>query len=264
MIWNKNKIKKVEKYYNELTKSYISSGYGDIIQAHRPPDPVLLLQYLSKNARIKNGMKILDAGCGICGPAIFFAKNFDIHITSITNSLEQVKVAKSKIENELLNDKIEVLLADYHKLYKLFAKESFDLVIMLESYGHAVNKFQVLSGVDYVLRKEGNLYIKDYFQKEITGSKERRKGMIKAIKNMNKCYCYNLPDINQTLKILRNLNLELQYVKKNELQVETQNFVRTFEAENNIDLFDGGFHYLFLEPLELYFRKPTDIDELIL
>ena len=256
----KSKIQKVEKYYDEHTHKYIESGYGDVIQAHRPSDLNELLSYISKNAGIKDGMRILDAGCGICGPSIFFAKHFNVKITAITNSIEQVKMARQKITEQSLSDKIEVFHYDYHKIETLFEKESFDLVIMLESFGHAINKKQLLKGVAKILRKEGHVYIKDYFQKEITGSSERKKGMKKGIRNMNKYYVYNLPDLNETIKILRRYNLNLQFVKRNELPIDDQHYVTTFEKNNNIDIFENEHHYLFLEPLELYFKKPADID----
>jgi len=261
---NTNKKKTVERYYDQWTRCYLENGYGDIIQAHRPKDVNELLQYISQSAGMKNGMKILDAGCGICGPSVFFARHFDVHITAITNSSEQVKLSNENIKRNSLNNKIEVFKADYHELGRYFEKESFDLIIMLESFGHAVSQKEVLAGTEQVLKKEGCLYIKDYFAKEITGSRERKAGMKKAMKNMNKVYAYNLPDLNSTIQTLRKLNMNLQFVKKTDVPLYNVDSVVAFEKQHNIDIFDGGFHYLFLEPLELYFRKPTEIDELIL
>jgi len=257
------KLDAVAKYYNKSTQQYIDSGYGDVIQAHRPPDVNELLQQICINAGIKDGMTILDAGCGICGPAIYIAKHFNVSIKSVTNSSEQVKIAKEKVTTADIKGKIEVILHDFHNLNSLFAAESFDLVIMLESFGHAIDKARVLNGASTVLKKEGHLYIKDYFSKEITGSRERKQGLKKAIKNMNKYYCYNLANLENTIKYLRQQDMEIQYIKNNPLPVEDQSFVRDFEKNNNIDLFEGGFHYLFLEPLELFFKKPSEVDSVI-
>jgi len=257
------KLKKVADYYNKMTSLYIESGYGDVIQAHRPADVNELLRHIVQNAELANGLKILDAGCGIGGPAIYIAKHFDVHISAITNSQEQLKLALKKVEEAGLQAKINVIYGDFHKLDKLFAAESFDRVLMLESFGHAVCKKMLLKGVHHVLKNEGFIYIKDYFQKEINGTPQRRKGMRKAIQNMNRHYAYNLADLNKTIKILRELNFDLKYIKKNELTVDTQTHVQTFEHINNIDLFEGGFHYLFLDALELYFKKPGNIDGLI-
>lgn len=261
---NNNRRKKaVEKYYDEWTHRYISSGYGDIIQAHRPTDVNELMHYICSSAGVRDGMKILDAGCGICGPAVFIAKNFDVTITAVTNSNEQVRLSVDNIERNSLGDKIRILKADYHHLDEYFEKEQFDMVIMLESFGHAVNQKEVLSGVDHVLKKEGWLYIKDYFMKEITGTKERRAGLKKAIKNMNRIYAYNLPDLNQTIKTLRKLDLNLHTIKKTNVPLNNAQSVIAFEKQFNIDIFEGGFHYLFLEPLELLFKKPEQLDMIL-
>ena len=256
---HKNKTK-VEKYYDEWTEHYLQSGYGQIIQAHRPKDVLELLNHIAENAHLKNGMNILDAGCGICGPAVYFARQFDVHITAITNSSEQVKISNENINRNSLGNKIEVIKADYHELGRYFEKERFDLVIMLESFGHALNPALVLSGINNILKKEGHLYIKDYFAKEITGDAVRKRAMKRIIANMNKAYSYNLPDLNRTLKILRNLDLELQYIVRNKIPLANDDSVLSFEKTHGIDIFEGGFHYQILEPLELYFKKPADID----
>jgi ubiquinone/menaquinone biosynthesis C-methylase UbiE len=250
----------VRDYYDKWTKHYLDSGYGNIIQAHRPADVIVLLNHIAENAGMKNGMKILDAGCGICGPAVFFAKQFNISITALTISKIQAGVACEYVAKNGLSDKVEVLTGDYHQLGDIFPEESFDLVIMLESFGHAFNPKKVLAGVNRVLKKEGHLYIKDYFAKEITGDAVRKKAMKRIIANMNNTYSYNLPDLNRTVKILRELDLELQYIFRNKIPLANDDSVLSFEKTHGIDIFEEGFHYQILEPLELYFKKLADID----
>lgn len=251
---------KVSQYYDHWTQHYLQSGYGNIIQAHRPADANQLLKHIAIQAGITQGMKILDAGCGICGPAVYFAKQFDISITALTISKVQTEIARKYVADNGLSDKIEVVAGDYHQLAKLFPEESFDLVIMLESFGHSNNPAKVFTGIEYVLKKEGHLYIKDYFAKEITGNAIRKKAMKRIIANMNRVYAYNLPDFNTTIKTLRNLDLELQYIVRNKIPLANDDSVLDFEKQHGIDIFEGGFHYQILEPLELYFKKLADID----
>lgn len=253
-------VNKTKKYYDKWTIHYLNSGYGNIIQAHRPTNVEELLDYIAAKSDMKSGMKILDAGCGVCGPAIYFAKKFDVQITAITVSEKQVEIAQRLIKEENLNDKVEVLLADYHNLKTLFKKESFDLVIMLESYGHNQSPKEVFEGIEFVLKKEGHVYIKDYFKKPLTGSKERKKAMKRIIKNMNDVYSYNLPTLEKTIQLIRETDLELEYITRNQLPLQNDDSVLSFEEIHGIDLFEGGFHYQILEPLELYFKKLADID----
>lgn len=254
------KTQKVKDYYNKWTKKYLDSGYGNIIQAHRPADVEKLLDYIAEKSGIKNGIKILDAGCGVCGPAIYFAQKFDVNITAITISEKQVEISKKNIEEAGLYNKIEVKLADFHKLSEYFEKESFDLIIMLESYGHSTCPAKVFEGIEFTLKKEGHVYVKDYFKKQITGSYKRRKAMKRVINNMNKIYAYNLPSLENTIKRIRKTDLELEYITRNQLPLQNEDSVLSFEKIHGIDLFEGGFHYQILEPLELYFKKLSDID----
>ncbi len=259
----KKKIQAVSRYYDEWTQHYLSTGYGNVIQAHRPPETELLLQHIAKQSGIIDGMKILDAGCGVCGPAAYFADLFDVDITAVTNSKVQFDLALQGLKQHNCKGTVDVQLADFHQLNRYYKPETFDLVIMLESFGHAVDKTAVLKGASQVMKKNAHLYIKDYFAKEITGTAERRKGMKRAIANMNKHYCYQLAMLSDTLKQLRRLDLEMIFVMQNPLPIGNQDFVKEFEEQHGIDLFEGGFHYLFLEPLELLFRKPDNVDRII-
>jgi len=253
--------KKTESYYDAWTKRYMASGYGDIIQAHRPANVHDLLDYTAEQAGIKDGMTILDAGCGVCGPAIYFAEKYDITIHALSISGEQIRIAKERISKAGPENKIIPQKGDFHELDKLYPAEHFDLILLLESYGHASNHKKLIHSAEKVLKTNGKIYIKDYFKKEITGSKTRMKAVKKAIKRMNKYYAYNLPDLNNTLTYLRQTDLSLQYIQRHQLPLDNEKSVGQFETEYGIDLYDGGFHYIFLEPLELLFQKPASRDE---
>lgn len=256
-------LTKVEKYYDKWTIHYLDSGYSNVIQAHRPTNIEDLHKYTAKSAGIKDGMKILDVGCGVCGPAVYFAQHYDVKIDALTISEEQIKYSEKFIAEKNLNNKIKLIKGDFHFMDTYFEKETFDLIIMLESYGHAKHHKKLIQSAEKVLKKKGRIYIKDYFQKELTGSKQRKKGMKRAIKNMNKTYAYNLPDLNNTIKYLRANDMTLIQVNRHQLPLDNEKSVQQFEEKFNIDLFEGGFHYRFLDAMELLFRKPTDPDEII-
>lgn len=258
---NRHKSKQTQNYYNEWTKHYLQSGYGDVIQAHRPADVKQLLDYIIAQSGMKSGMKILDAGCGVCGPAIYFAQQLDIEIDAISISDEQIRIAKDKIQQNRLEKLIHTHVSDYHNMDKHFQAESFDLIIFLESFGHSTTPNKVLNAAVSLLKPGGKLYIKDYFQKEITGNKTRKTAIRRIIKNMNTAYAYNLPDLNHTIQTLRQSDMELIRINRNELPLDNDKSVLEFEKEHGIDLFEGGFHYRFLDALELLFSKPHDVDE---
>jgi ubiquinone/menaquinone biosynthesis C-methylase UbiE len=251
---------KVEKYYDKWTIHYLNSGYGNVIQAHRPTNVEDLHEYTAKNAGMKDGMKILDVGCGVCGPTIYFAENFDVQLTGFAISEEHIRYSKKSIAEKNLHEKIKLVKGEFHNLHKYFENEEFDLIIMLEAYGHAANQNKLLRSAEKILKKNGHIYIKEYFQKEITGSWERKRKMKRAIRNMNRIYAYNLPDLTKTIQSFRKLNMELVEVNRHRLPLDNEKSVGEFEETHGIDLFEGGFHYQILEPLELYFKKLSDID----
>src|SRR6187402_2801044 len=58
----------VAAFYNQNTDKFLEV-YGEVIQAFRTKDVSIYLDYTIENAELKDGQKILDAGCGVGGPA---------------------------------------------------------------------------------------------------------------------------------------------------------------------------------------------------
>src|SRR5580700_7041298 len=75
-------VSEVKQYYEDWTQRYIES-FGDTFQSRRLNDLPKLTDYLIESAGIKSGMKIVDAGCGICGPAIMLCQKIDIKIDAV-------------------------------------------------------------------------------------------------------------------------------------------------------------------------------------
>ena len=57
-----NNAAQVATFYNETTNKFLEV-YGEIIQAFRTNDISVYLDYTIQNAELKDGQKILDAGC---------------------------------------------------------------------------------------------------------------------------------------------------------------------------------------------------------
>lgn len=81
-IFNFKKQRKVEytaahvgDFYNTNHDAFIKV-YGEVIQAFRTNNLATILQYQAEQIGIKSEHRVLDAGCGICGPARYFAKKY--------------------------------------------------------------------------------------------------------------------------------------------------------------------------------------------
>lgn len=227
----------VGRYYDEWTDRY-QDVYGDVIQAYRPADIEELLDHTMERALLADDQYILDAGCGVAGPALHFATRLDAIIEGITISDKQVAVANERIAAANLKGDLKVMLGDYHDLDQLFPHGGFDRVLFLESLGHAQDPEQVIRAAHKVLKDEGYIYIKDFFVREVADA-EFQKKINKVIKNMNESYSYNVLDLHQTLTALRTSGFHIDLIQRppyaSDITVR-----KTFEDSFGIDVFEGA------------------------
>ena len=97
----------IKQYYEEWTGRYIES-FGEVFQGRSATNLDALMDYYIQSAGFKPGMKLVDAGCGICGPAIMLAKKVDVQIDAVTISEEQMHIAREKVKEAGLESSIKV------------------------------------------------------------------------------------------------------------------------------------------------------------
>lgn len=125
------------------------------------------VDYTLKKLNLKEGMTLLDIGCGWGFLLIEAAKKYKIKGLGITLSKEQAAEFERRIKAEGLEDQLEVKLMDYRDLKK--SDLSFDRVVsvgMLEHVGRD-NYNLYMECVSKVLKPEG-LFLLHY----ISGKKE--------------------------------------------------------------------------------------------
>lgn len=252
----------VGDYYDEWNERY-KEVYGDTIQSYRSENTDLLHDYVMKSAGLQDGMRILDAGCGLCGPAIYFAKHRNIRIEAVTVSKVQADDARNAVASQGLQHKINVSCADYHKMGKQYEKSSFDVVMFLESYGHARDHKELIAAAAHVLKPGGYVYIKDYFKKDMPADLLQKQLIKMGIKNMDAIYRYHTPDLYHTIYLFRKLNFELRRIQLPELPDWDQNkVIQSFHHKNNIAFYNGKDHLFdqkngrfIVDPYEMVFVK---------
>jgi cyclopropane fatty-acyl-phospholipid synthase-like methyltransferase len=120
---------------------------------------------LALAAGIRPGSRILDAGCGVCGPAIDIARFIPaISIDAVTISPEQAQTARAGVHQASLAGSIRVILADYHRLP--FATATFDHVCYFESSCYSWSLDELFTEAFRVIRPGGGIYVKDVFRRE--------------------------------------------------------------------------------------------------
>lgn len=75
---------------------------------------------------LKPGMKVLDVGCGIGGPARAIARFADVHITGLNNNEFQIGRANMHAKNAGLQSQLTFAKGDFMKLSEQFGENSFD------------------------------------------------------------------------------------------------------------------------------------------
>lgn len=232
-----NSPESVRDYYDETTEKFLEV-YGEIIQAFRTKNVSEYLEYTIENLKIEEGMVLLDAGCGVGGPAIYFSKQVpNIKIDACTISEVQCQKAIANVSEAGLDKSINVKQADYHKLEDVFYKNAYDRVYFLESFGHSNDKKKLLDSVWEVLKPGGMVYIKDLFRREVEDEWEQLY-INKICQDINDAYQYHVADLNEILSFIRKKGYILHFVKIP--NVERDAFENLTISNDFQNLFDIG------------------------
>lgn len=116
------------------------------------------VDYILSKLYLKEGMSLLDIGCGWGFLLIEAAKKYKVKGTGITLSCEQYKEFKSRIQKEHLEDYLTVELMDYRDLPKW--GKTFDRVVsvgMLEHVGR--ENYQLFNDCVNAVLKDKGLYL---------------------------------------------------------------------------------------------------------
>jgi len=249
----KEQSQKVAQYYNQWQSGY-DEVYGDTIQAFRPAEKESLMKYITTSAGIADGQRILDAGCGIGGPAIWIAKKFNVQIAAVTISQTQADRAILSAAQEGIGSRIDVKCLDYHELSGHFERDSFDRVIFLESLGHSGDPAKAIAEAFAVIKPGGNIYIKDFYYKEPSDTYWRDR-IDRTIGNINRFYQYNTLSLTQTISALRANGFEIDFIRKFDFKDDIS-IRMEFEQRFGIDIFGGEPEFAPAEWLEIKCIKP--------
>lgn len=195
----KNQEKEVRSHYDigndfyELwlddTLSY-SCGYFKNEDDTLKDAQINKVDYILEKLYLKEGMTLLDIGCGWGFLLIEAAKKYGIKGTGITLSVEQYNEFNRRIKEEDLEDQLEVILMDYRDLPKSGMK--FDRIVsvgMIEHVGRD-NYEEYMTCASEVL-KDGGLFLLHFISalKEFPGDAWMKKyifpgGMIPSVREI--------------------------------------------------------------------------------
>ncbi|KAH8107529.1 delta-sterol C-methyltransferase [Phellopilus nigrolimitatus] len=111
--------------------------------------------YLSAQMGLKPGMRVLDVGCGVGGPAREIARFSDVNIVGLNNNDFQIQRARKYTAAAGLAGQVSFAKGDFMKLAEQFGENSFDAVYAIEATVHAPSWEGVYEQIRRVLKPGG-------------------------------------------------------------------------------------------------------------
>jgi len=253
LVSQHNKPKDVEQYYEQWTDTYIED-FGQYFQALQTENPDDLMYYIGENLGLQDGMRVLDAGCGICGPAIGLCKKYDIDLEAITLANNQVAHARENIAKADLKGTINAERGDFHELSQNYAAEEFDVIYYLESLCHSHDPDKAIAEARKVLKDKGTIYIKDLFK--APNNPNSPEGVAYAINATDEQFCLKAQLVGDILNILTKYGFKISFCREIEIP-HSYDIGNAFTAKHLFKLkmdqegpwfYDG---FLFLQWLEI-------------
>jgi ubiquinone/menaquinone biosynthesis C-methylase UbiE len=229
---------KVKSYYEDWTERYVRT-FGQTFQSFQTANVEDLFNYFIMQSGMHDGMKILDAGCGVCGPAIYFAGKMGIQLEALTISELQCQIAEENIRKSetKLRGQINVKRGDFHELEKLYPEESFDLIYFFEALTHSKDPATVLKSCQKVLKKGGTVYIKDLYYRKSDNEETIRKINI-AVANVEEKFALRVKEIGDFLSIIEQSGFQIEFNQT--LQIEGDySLGNKFVADNGIIIYEN-------------------------
>jgi cyclopropane fatty-acyl-phospholipid synthase-like methyltransferase len=251
-----HKLADVLNHYETLTPIY-HEKVGEIFQAARPLDVEELLNHELRSLQFEDGQRVLDAGCGMAGPAIWFAQRKQITIDGVTLSTKQVALGEAAIQAANMIDRVRIHLGDFHKLHELFPANTFDRVYFLESICHAEDYERVLASAWKVLKPGGRIYIKDFLERDLSDDPASQKRGDEFLKKCYAEYSFALVQKNEMAALIEKTGFQIEMIEPIPFSHDREDHARQIAFENAAGLhWRDGVDLWIIESYEVRARKP--------
>ncbi|WFD00526.1 sterol 24-C-methyltransferase [Malassezia yamatoensis] len=130
-----------------FARYFPGEGFNQAIARHE--------HYLALQMQLRPGMRVLDVGCGVGGPAREIARFAGVNVVGLNNNAYQVERAQRYTAKAGLSDQVEFVKGDFMHLADHFGPKSFDAVYAIEATCHAPSWEGVYNEIFQVLKPGG-------------------------------------------------------------------------------------------------------------
>lgn len=142
-----------------------SSCYWDNTTKNLSDAETLALEKTCAHAELKNGMRILELGCGWGSLSMFMAAKYpDAQITGVSNSATQKQYIDATCAQRGIKN-LRIITADMN-VFQL--DEQFDRVVSVEMFEHMRNYRLLMKKVAAMLKPDGKLFVHIFTHKDFT------------------------------------------------------------------------------------------------
>lgn len=166
-------VARIQDYYDQTWIDYrllwlrpengaIHFGYWDDRTRDHPASLLALNRALAERLDLQPGDRVLDAGCGIGGSAIWLAETYPVTVVGINIVPGQIARAHQTAQRRGVAERVTFAQQDYTRT--TFAARSFDVVWAVESLCHAPDKRSFFREARRLLRPGGRLLVAEYLR----------------------------------------------------------------------------------------------------
>jgi cyclopropane-fatty-acyl-phospholipid synthase len=143
---------------NDLYMLFLDTGMNYSCGYFRSPADTIeeaqqnKLRHIAAKLDLRPGQRVLDIGCGWGGMALYLARHFDVHVTGVTLSVEQLRLAEERARQSGVSHKVQFELTDFREV-----NGRFDRVVSIGMLEHVGISFlpQYFSKVQSLLTDDG-------------------------------------------------------------------------------------------------------------
>jgi len=166
----------VRAYFERITDAYrekwSESFHFAIFGGDEPLEEAIVATEtrLADEAQIRPGMRILDVGCGVGGPALNLAEHTGAHVTGVNLVPSQLEIARRRAAERGLTERTHFVLCDAMQMD--FPDGAFDAVYLFEAGCHMPDKPRFYAECARVLKPGGAFFGQDWFKKHQPAQRE--------------------------------------------------------------------------------------------